>query len=107
MNIYNDLESLENINNSSNGILCNQFQTFMTLEIDKFSNDDWGLYKVYLQNPTLRIYINKNISDKPSLTADDNTIKEWIFKYTLYKPGIDIYNISANELDNQDITKEL
>ena len=107
MNIYNDLESLENINNSSNGILCNQFQTFMTLEIDKFSNDDWGLYKVYLQNPTLRIYINKNISDKPSLTADDNTIKEWIFKYTLYKPGIDIYNINANELDNQDITKEL
>lgn len=107
MNIYNDLESLENINNSSNGILCNQFQTFMTLEIDKFSNDDWGLYKVYLQNPTLRIYINKNISDKPSLTADDNTIKEWIFKYTLYKPGIDIYNISANELDNQNITKEL
>lgn len=107
MNIYNDLESLENINNSSNGILCNQFQTFMTLEINKFSNDDWGLYKVYLQNPTLRIYINKNISDKPSLTADDNTIKEWIFKYTLYKPGIDIYNISANELDNQNITKEL
>lgn len=107
MNIYNDLESLENINNSSNGILCNQFQTFMTLEIDKFSNDDWGLYKVYLQNPTLRIYINKNISDKPSLTADDNTIKEWIFKYTLYKPSIDIYNISANELDNQNITKEL
>ena len=107
MNIYNDLESLENINNSSNGILCNQFQTFMTLEIDKFSNDDWGLYKVYLQNPTLRIYINKNISDKPSLTVNDNTIKEWIFKYTLYKPGIDIYNISANELDNRDITKEL
>ena len=107
MNIYNDLESLENINNSSNGILCNQFQTFMTLEIDKFSNDDWGLYKVYLPDPKLRIYINKNISDKPSLTANDNTIKEWIFKYTLYKPGIDIYNISANELDNQDITKEL
>lgn len=107
MNIYNDLESLENINNSSNGILCNQFQTFMTLEIDKFSTDDWGLYKEYLQDPKLRIYINKNISDKPSLTADDNTIKEWIFKYTLYKPGIDIYNISANELDNQDITKEL
>lgn len=107
MNIYNDLESLENINNSSNGILCNQFQTFMTLEIDKFSNDDWGLYKEYLPDPKLRIYINKNISDKPSLTADDNTIKEWIFKYTLYKPGIDIYNISANELDNKDITKEL
>lgn len=107
MNIYNDLESLENINNSSNGILCNQFQTFMTLEIDKFSNDDWGLYKEYLPDPKLRIYINKNISDKPSLSADDNTIKEWIFKYTLYKPGIDIYNISANELDNQDITKEL
>ena len=106
MNIYNDLESLENINNSSNGILCNQFQTFMTLEIDKFSNDDWGLYKEYLPDPKLRIYV-KNKFDKPSLTADNNTIKEWIFKYTLYKPGIDIYNISANELDNQDITKEL
>ena len=106
MNIYNDLESLENINNSSNGILCNQFQTFMTLEIDKFSNDDWGLYKEYLQDPKLRIYINKNISDKPSLTADDNTIKEWIFKYTLYKPGIDIYNITANELDDKSITKD-
>lgn len=107
LNIYNDLESLENINNSSNGILCNQFQTFMTLEIDKFSNEDWGLYKVYLPNPKLRIYINKNISDKPSLTADDNTIKDWIFKYTLYKPGIDIYNINTNELDNKDIIKEL
>lgn len=106
MNIYNDLESLENINNSSNGILCNQFQTFMTLEIDKFSNDDWGLYKKYLQNLKLRIYINRNISDKPSLTADDNTIKEWIFKYTLYKPGIDIYNITANELDDKSITKD-
>ena len=105
MNIYNDLESLENINNSSNGILCNQFQTFMTLEIDKFSNDDWGLYKEYLPDPKLRIYINRNISDKPSLTADDNTIKEWIFKYTLYEPGIDIYNITANELDDQSIVK--
>lgn len=105
MNIYNDLESLENINNSSNGILCNQFQTFMTLEIDKFSNDDWGLYKEYLPDPKLRIYINRNISDKPSLTADDNTIKEWIFKYTLYKPDIDIYNITANELDDQSIVK--
>lgn len=105
MNIYNDLESLENINNSSNGILCNQFQTFMTLEIDKFSNDDWGLYKEYLPDSKLRIYINRNISDKPSLTADDNTIKEWIFKYTLYKPGIDIYNITANELDDQSIVK--
>lgn len=105
MNIYNDLESLENINNSSNGILCNQFQTFMTLEIDKFSNDDWGLYKEYLPDPKLRIYINRNISDKPSLTADDNTIKEWIFKYTLYKPGIDIYNITTNELDDQSIVK--
>jgi len=105
MNIYNDLESLENINNSSNGILCNQFQTFMTLEIDKFSNDDWGLYKEYLPDPKLRIYINRNISDKPSLTADDNTIKEWIFKYTLYKPDIDIYNITANELDDQTIVK--
>lgn len=106
MNIYNDLESLENINNSSNGILCNQFQTFMTLEIDKFSNDDWGLYKEYLLNPKLRIYV-KNKFDKPSSTADDNTIEDWLFKYTLYKPGIDIYNISANELDNKDITKEL
>ncbi len=105
MNFYNDLESLENINNSSNGILCNQFQTFMTLEINKFSNDDWGLYKEYLPDPKLRIYINRNISDKPSLTADDNTIKEWIFKYTLYKPGIDIYNITANELDDQSIVK--
>lgn len=105
MNIYNDLESLENINNSSNGILCNQFQTFMTLEIDKFSNDDWGLYKEYLPDPKLRIYINRNISDKPSLTADDNTIKEWIFKYTLYKPGIDIYNITTNGLDDQSIVK--
>ncbi len=105
MNIYNDLESLENINNSSNGILCNQFQTFMTLEIDKFSNDDWGLYKEYLPDSKLRIYINRNISDKPSLTADDNTIKEWIFKYTLYKPGIDIYNITANELDDKSIVK--
>ena len=37
--------------------------------------------------------------------ADDNTIKEWIFKYTLYKPGIDIYNITANELDDQSIVK--
>ena len=104
MNIYNDLESLENINNSSNGILCNQFQTFMTLEIDKFSNDDWGLYKEYLPNPKLRIYV-KNKFDKPSSTADDNTIEDWLFKYTLYKPGIDIYNITANELDEKSITK--
>lgn len=104
MNIYNDLESLENINNSSNGILCNQFQTFMTLEIDKFSNDDWGLYKEYLPNPKLRIYV-KNKFDKPSSTADDNTIEDWLFKYTLYKPGIDIYNITANELDDKSITK--
>lgn len=104
MNIYNDLESLENINNSSNGILCNQFQTFMTLEIDKFSNDDWGLYKEYLPNPKLRIYV-KNKFDKPSSTADDNTIEDWLFKYTLYKPGIDIYNITANELDGKSITK--
>ena len=104
MNIYNDLESLENINNSSNGILCNQFQTFMTLEIDKFSNDDWGLYKEYLPNPKLRIYV-KNKFDKPSSTADANTIEDWLFKYTLYKPGIDIYNITANELDDKSITK--
>lgn len=107
MNIFNDLESLENINNSSNGILCNQFQTFMSIEIDKFSNDDWGLYNDYLKEPKLRIYISKNISDNPKLVADDNTPKDWIFKYTLYKPGIDIYNISQKDINNDDIVKEL
>ena len=112
MNIYNDLESLENINNSSNGILCNQFQTFMTLEIDKFSNDDWGLYKEYLPNPKLRIYVdnNKHGNIFTPDTSNGNKIEDWSFKYTLYKPGIDIYNITANELnelDNKDNTKEL
>lgn len=106
MNIINDFESLENINNSSNGILCNQFQTFMSIEIDKFSTDDWGLYTDYLKDPILRIYVNRNVISGTKLTADD-TIKDWIFKYTLYKPGIDIYNMSSKEFDNNDIIKEL
>ena len=69
MNIYNDLESLENINNSSNGILCNQFQTFMTLEIDKFSNDDWELYKEYLPNPKKKKKKNTRLSKPRSWKA--------------------------------------
>ena len=34
---YNDIESLEQLNNADNGILVNQFQTFVDLKIDDFT----------------------------------------------------------------------
>ena len=42
LDMYNDIERLEAVNNIENGVLCNQFQFFIDLNIEDFGYDNWG-----------------------------------------------------------------
>jgi hypothetical protein len=39
---YNEMELLKAVNNIDYGVMSNQFQYFIDVDIDKFSYDDWG-----------------------------------------------------------------
>lgn len=44
LEIKNDLDTLERSNDINNGVLCNQFQFFVDIDISDFSRDYWGSY---------------------------------------------------------------
>ncbi len=114
LHIYNDLETLERLNNSDNGILCNQFQTFTSIQIDNFNDDNWGFYKKYYTNLKIRLYLNHNFIDSKdgssTISEANETEYKWTkdkISFTLIKPGIDIFNISAKDLLDKNNIKEI
>lgn len=44
LNLRKDLDFLERSNNVANGVLCNQFQFFVDIDITDFSRECWGSY---------------------------------------------------------------
>lgn len=43
LSLHNDFESLDKINKLDNGVMCNQFRTYLDIEIDKFDDTTWGV----------------------------------------------------------------
>ena len=60
LTLNKDLESLENSNKIENGVLCNQFQFFVDIDIDDFSSDIWGSFV-----PEDSISLNLDIANIP------------------------------------------
>lgn len=44
LSIDKELQSLEKANSISNGVMCNQFQFYVNVDIDDFDSDIWGSY---------------------------------------------------------------
>lgn len=44
LHLHTDINELESYNTINSGILCNQFQTFMDINISNFDYDSWGKY---------------------------------------------------------------
>ena len=62
LNLRKDLEFIENGNRMSNGVLCNQFQFFVDIDISDFSAECWGSYEEE-ENISLDIEIRNSQSD--------------------------------------------
>ena len=105
LNTYNDMESLENLNKSINGILCNQFQYFTNIKITGFDNSNWGKVTQKIKNPKLelKLTIKSIIGEVDSETIEDTTISLsdiMKIKYSIINPNIDIFNITQKNLES-------
>ena len=63
LNIHTDINELESFNTIESGILCNQFQTFMDINITDFDYDTWGKYIVNDTDTTLDVDITNVPND--------------------------------------------
>ena len=107
---YNDMESLEQLNKAENGILCNQFQFFVDLKIDDFNENNWGKITHLLNNPTLKLTLNidastcklNNNTTNTNYTFNDKLLNNNKVRtsVSLLKPNVDIFNITARDLEN-------
>ena len=108
---YNDMESLEQLNNADNGILVNQFQTFVDLKIDDFTQDTWGKMQEKYPDPVLNINLDiafsvKKPNDSSKVEGISITQDDYNITYSLIKPNIDIFTATAKELSNTDNIKQ-
>lgn len=71
INIHTDMERISKYNTLENGVLCNQFVTYMDINIDNFKSS-WGQY---IDNNT-SIYMDLEI-------ANINSDLDWSSKYTI------------------------
>ena len=102
---YNDMESLEQLNNIDNGILVNQFQTFVDLKIDDFNQETWGKMQNKYPDPVLHILINDTFNlKKPNSTNKEQgtniSDSDYKISYSLIKPNVDIFKATAKELSD-------
>ena len=105
LNTYNDMESLENLNKSINGILCNQFQYFTDIKITGFDNSNWGKVVQKIQNPKLELKLTiKSIIGEVDSEKIDNEIiplsNIMKIKYSIINPYIDIFNSTQKDLES-------
>ena len=100
-NTYNDMESLEKLNNADNGILCNQFQYFTEFKVNNFDNSNWGKVLQEYPNPKLNLKLTiKTIIGEIDKQYDnlDSILK---ISYSLIKPNIDIFKTSQKDLESE------
>ena len=110
LHCYNDIESLEQLNNVNNGVLCNQFQFFVDLKINDFSQETWGKMADLYKNPVLKFNINfiKTSFKYANGNTEGANVTENQYKITweLIKPNIDIFNTSAKKLKDTNNIKQ-
>ena len=94
---YNDIESLEKLNNKDNGILCNQFQYFINIDVDNFDNTNWGQLYDYIGDSSLSFELT---TDLYLHTLDDN-LEFMSLNMSIIKPGIDIFNVTSKQLEDK------
>ena len=63
LKIHTDVNELESYNTINSGILCNQFQTFMDINISEFDYDSWAKYISDINDTTLDVDITNIPND--------------------------------------------
>lgn len=87
LSIKNDLDSLERSNDIDNGILCNQLQFFVDIDISDFDKESWGSYV-----PEENITLNFDITNTP-------VDYEFVERYGV-QSAEDTYTLHVNPVDN-------
>ena len=94
LTMYNKITEVEQFNKVEQGILCNQIQSFMKIDINDFNYDSWGKYIDNLDDTTLELEIT-NIQNDLEWT-DDLTITQKATRATI-KLLLDDQNILKDE----------
>lgn len=87
LEIKNDLDTLERSNDINNGVLCNQFQFFVDIDISDFSRDYWGSYV-----PEEDITLNFDIVNAP-------VDYEFVERYGV-QSAENMYTVHVNPVDS-------
>lgn len=88
LEIKNDLDTLERSNDIDNGVLCNQFQFFVDIDISDFSRDYWGSYV-----PEEDITLNFDIVNTP-------VDYEFVERYGV-QSAENMYTVHVNPVDSE------
>ena len=99
LRLYNELELLQNVNDIDQGVMCNQFQYFIDVDIDKFSYDDWGK-TAYIKDPKLTLGFQIDVSTAILEASISDVVKG--ISIALVKPGIDVQKTSQKDLCKQE-----
>lgn len=81
LDINKSLISLENSNRSTNGVLCNQFQFFVDVNISDFTREAWGSY---LNEDDIKLDIEIKNTEKDYEFIDKYTIQNAEDMYTFH-----------------------
>lgn len=93
---YNELELLQNVNNIDYGVMCNQFQYFIDVDVDKFTYEDWGKMS-YVSNPTLKLGFTLDLNIYSAIDMPLNNSLKGV-SIAMVKPGLDVTKTSQKEL---------
>lgn len=88
LKIDKELTKLEESNKLTNGVMCNQYQFFIDVDIEDFTREAWGSY-VDEDSITLNFEIT-------NATIDDDFIE----KYAIYSTE-ETYTVHVNTVDNK------
>lgn len=126
LTMHNQIQDLELYNTLENGILCNQFQTYMDIDIDNFGYDNWGRFENDIENVTLDLEITNVKTDLQWINENnianaynratikvisnqliDSVIEEHGYsnyislKFDVFKDnGIPLNNLNRNEIED-------
>lgn len=123
LNLSSCQDNLTEVNTLENGVLCNQFKTYLDIEINNFSADDWGLCgtdDVYLSFDLTNIdfdneYISKYSIENPYrqptfrfIPVSETTVYKYIWyeRYGTFNVPNNMYSQFANLKINQNIDSE-
>lgn len=93
---YNEMELLQAVNNIDYGVMSNQFQYFIDVDIDKFSYEDWGK-TAYISDPKLKLSFNINLNVYSAINKPIYNILKGL-SIAMIKPGLDVTKTTQKEL---------